>query len=56
MKMSKIFIDWAIKRFPNDADLGKVFRQFYHLAAEGGNTEQACRAAEEKIMEEWFLC
>ena len=54
MKMSKIFIDWAIKRFPNDTELGKVFRQFYHLAAKAGNTEQACRDAEEKIMSQRF--
>lgn len=54
MKMSKIFLDWAIKKYPNDADLGRIFRQFYHLAAAGGNTPEACRAAEEKIMGEAF--
>jgi hypothetical protein len=52
MKMSKIFIDWAVKRCPNDKELGKLFRRFYHLAAAGDNTEEACRLAEETIMQE----
>jgi len=54
MKMSKIFFDWAVNKYSNDADLGKVFRRFYCMAAEGGNTEEACRAAEEKIMADSF--
>jgi hypothetical protein len=55
MKMSKIFLDWAIKKYSNDADLGRIFRQFYNLAATGGNTPEACRAAEEQIMGESFI-
>ena len=55
MKMSKIFLDWAIKKYSNDADLGRIFRQFYNLAATGGNTPKACRAAEEQIMGESFI-
>ena len=52
MKMSKIFIDWAVKRCPNDQELGKLFRRFYQLAATGNNTEEACRLAEQAIMQE----
>lgn len=52
--MSKIFFNWAVNKYPNDADLGEVFRRFYYMAAEGGNTEEACRAAEEKIMADSF--
>ena len=52
--MTKIFLDWAICKFPNDADLGKVFREFYILNAAGGNTRESGRAAEEQIMIKHF--
>jgi len=54
MKMTKIFLDWAIAKFPNDIDLGKVFREFYNLAKEGGNTGESGREAEEQIMTKYF--
>jgi hypothetical protein len=54
MKMSKIFIDWAVKKFPNDQDFGRIVREFYHLSAQYGNTPEGNRRAEEEIMVKWF--
>ena len=50
MIMTNIFIDWAVKKFTNDSDLGQIFRRFYILSKEGGNTPEASRKAEEQIM------
>lgn len=52
--MSKVFLDWATSRFPNDGDLGKVFREFYSLSKEAGNTQEGSRKAEEQIMTKYF--
>ena len=55
MKMSKIFIDWAVKKFPNDQDFGRIVREFYHLSAQYSNTPEGGRKAEEEIMVRWFI-
>lgn len=48
--MSKIFIDWAVKKYPDRTDLFECFKLFYTIAAGKGNTPEGCRQAEEEIM------
>lgn len=43
-------MDWAIKKFPNNNDLGEAMRNVYHIAIQNGNTAESWRAAEEEIM------
>jgi hypothetical protein len=53
--MSNIFIDWAVKKFPNDADLGAVFREFHTLnKLDGTQWAKSSRKAEEQIMTKYF--
>ena len=53
--MSNIFIDWAVKKFPNDADLGAVFREFHTLnKLDGTQWAKSSREAEEQIMTKYF--
>ena len=45
-------MDWAIKKFPNDDELGKIMRKVYQVAIQNGNTAESWRDAEQDIMVE----